>query len=176
MGNPRVEIGRWDESDPRKRPAPDPAGREAAETVQGLEGLAWLLDSSIPVPGTRLRIGLDPLLGLVPVVGDLIGMLFSAYILVQAARLGIPRVTLMRMGFNVTVEAAVGILPLVGDLFDFGWKANRKNVDLLKAHLRDPGRAKRGDWLFAGLFLFGAFALLFLIGWGGLALGRAVFG
>lgn len=169
MGTSRVEIGRWDEAGSRSAPA-------LAEEVGRLEALAWLLDSSIPVPGTRLRIGLDPLIGLIPVVGDLVGMLFSAYILVRAARLGIPRVTLLRMGFNVTLESVVGIVPLVGDAFDFWWQANRKNVELLKAHMRDPGRARRGDWLFAILFLLGAAALFFLLGWGGLALGRALAG
>src|SRR3954468_23500746 len=145
MGTARVEIGRWDEADSRSAPA-------LAEEVRQLEAFAWLLDSSIPVPGTRLRIGLDPLIGLIPVVGDLVGMLFSAYILVRAARLGIPRVTLMRMGFNVTLESVVGLVPIAGDAFDFWWQANRKNVELLKAHLNDPGRARRGDWLFALLF------------------------
>jgi hypothetical protein len=169
MGTARVEIGRWEEADSRSAPA-------LAEEVRRLEALAWLLDSSIPIPGTRLRIGLDPIIGLIPVVGDLIGMLFSAYILVRAARLGIPRVTLMRMGFNVTLETVVGIVPIVGDAFDFWWQANRKNVELLKAHVRDPGRARRGDWLFAMLFLIGAAALLFLLGGGGMALGRALAG
>lgn len=169
MGTPKVEIGRWDEANPRRADA-------LSEEVRQLEAFAWLLDSSIPVPGTRLRIGLDPLIGLIPVVGDLVGMLFSAYILVRAARLGIPRVTLLRMGFNVTLESVVGMIPIAGDAFDFWWQANRKNVDLLKAHLDDPGRARRGDWLFALLFLLGAAALLFLLGWGGLALGRAVLG
>lgn len=174
MGSIPVEVGSWEDGEPRRSAA---SGQKAlSEEVKRLEGLSWLLDNSIPVPGTNLRIGLDPLIGLIPVVGDLVGFLFSTYILVQAARLGIPRVTLMRMGFNVTVEAAVGIIPFVGDAFDFWWQANRKNVDLLKAHLQDPGRAKRGDWLFAGLFLTGAIALFVLLGWGGMALGRALLG
>ena len=167
MGASRIEIGRWDERVPRGAPA-------LAEEVKRLEALAWMLDSSIPVPGTNLRIGLDPLIGLIPVVGDLVGMLFSAYILIQAARLGIPRVTLMRMGFNVTLEAVVGVIPFVGDAFDFWWQANRKNVDPLKAHLRDPRRAKRGDWAFAGLFAMGTAALFGFLGWGGMALAHAV--
>lgn len=165
----RAEIGRWEERGIKAAPA-------LADEVKRLESLAWLLDSSIPVPGTRLRIGLDPLIGLIPVVGDLVGMAFSAYILIQAARLGIPRVTLMRMGFNVTVEAVVGIIPFVGDAFDFWWQANRKNVGLLKEHVLDPGRARRGDWLFAGLFLAGAAGLFVLLGWGGMAMVRAVAG
>jgi hypothetical protein len=165
----RAEIGRWEERGPKAAPA-------LADEVRRLDALAWFLDSSIPVPGTRFRIGLDPLIGLIPVVGDLVGMAFSAYILIQAARLGIPRVTLMRMGYNVTVEAVVGIIPFVGDAFDFWWQANRKNVELLKAHVRDPGRARRGDWLFAGLFLAGAASLFVLLGWGGMAMVRAVAG
>ena len=169
MGALRAEIGRWDEKQPRRELA-------LAQEVQRLDSLAWLLDNCIPVPGTRLRIGLDPLIGLIPVVGDLIGAAFSAYILIQAARLGIPRVTLLRMGFNVTVEAVAGIVPFAGDAFDFWWQANRKNVELLKRHIRDPGRARRGDWVFALLFLLGAAGLVFLLGWGGLAVARAVAG
>lgn len=168
MGTARVEIGRWDEA-PRRE-----AG-DSAE-VKGLEALAWMLDAAIPVPGTRLRVGLDAVLGLIPVVGDLAGMLLSGFILVHAARQGIPRVTLMRMGFNVALEAAVGIIPIAGDAFDIYWQANRRNIELLKAHLRDPRRARRGDWLFASLFLAGAAALLIGLAWGGLALGRAIAG
>ena len=138
--------------------------------MQALEALAWLLDSSIPIPGMRMRIGLDALLGLIPGLGDIAGTLLSAFILVQSARLGIPRVTLMRMGFNVLVDSALGIIPFAGDIFDFAWKANQRNVDLLRAHIDDPQRAKRGDWAFAALFILAVVALAGLIGWGAYAL------
>jgi hypothetical protein len=144
--------------------------------LQALEGLAWLLDSSIPIPGTRMRIGLDALLGLIPVVGDLIGMALSSFILIQAARMGVPRVTLLRMGFNVTLEAVVGLIPFAGDAFDMAWKSNKRNVDLLRAHVRDPGRARRGDWLFASAFILFAIALAGGLAWAGFAIGRALFG
>ena len=113
-----------------------------------LERLAWLLDSSIPVPGTSFTIGIDALIGLVPVLGDLVGVLLSSYIMSEAARLGAPRTLLMRMAFNVGVEGVVGIVPFAGDLFDAAWKANQRNVRLLGAWLEHPARAERSSALF----------------------------
>ena len=166
---PKVEVGRWE--DKGRRPQGNPQ-----TPIQHLEVLAWVLDSSIPVPGTRLRIGLESLIGLVPVIGDVIGVAISSYILVLAARQGVPRVTLLRMGFNVTLEGVVGLIPVAGDLFDFAWKANTKNVALLRAHTENPSRARKTDWLFAGVFLISIVAVLVLLGWGGYALGRWVWG
>ena len=103
-----------------------------------LARLAWLLDSSIPVPGTRFSIGLDALIGLVPVVGDLVGVLLSCYILGEAVRLGVGRRTLARMAFNVALEGLVGMVPVAGDLFDAGWKANQRNMRLLNEWLDRP--------------------------------------
>jgi hypothetical protein len=166
---PKVEVGRWDEKD-RSRP-------EDANTPLGrLESLAWLLDSSIPVPGTRFRVGLDALIGLIPVVGDVVGAALSTYILFMASRQGVPRVTLLRMGFNVTLEAVVGLIPFAGDLFDFAWKANRRNVDLLRAHIQDPARARKGDAIFAAGFMLIAAAVLGLLAWSGFLLGRKLWG
>lgn len=145
--------------------ATPPPVRTAPE-LQRLRRLAYLLDSSIGIPGTRWRFGLDALLGLLPGVGDGAGALVSAYVLLQAARLGAPRSTLLRMAGNVAVEALVGTIPLLGDLFDAAWKANQRNVRLLEAHLADARateRASRG-WLLAiglalVLLLVGAAAL-----------------
>lgn len=168
-------MGRWED---REQGRVEQAGGGAANPPQmaALDGLAWLLDSAVPIPGTRMRIGLDAALGLIPVVGDLIGMALSSFILVQAARLGVPRVTLLRMGFNVTLEAVVGLVPFAGDVFDMAWKANKRNVDLLRAHLREPNRARRGDWLFAAGFLMFALALAGGLAWAGISIGRAIFG
>lgn len=96
-----------------------------------LRRLAWLLDSSIPVPGTRWTVGIDALIGLVPVLGDVAGMLLSSYILLQAVRLGAPKRVLARMALNIAVEGLVGSIPLLGDLFDAGFKANQRNIRLL---------------------------------------------
>lgn len=177
MTKPTVEIGRWDERG--RTGAGDGNGRPAASAnapVANLEALAWLMDSSIPVPGLRYRIGLESLLGLIPVIGDAIGALISSYILILAAKMGVPRVTLMRMGYNVTVEAIIGLVPFAGDIFDFAWKANTRNVALLRAHVENPSRAKKGDWMFAALFILGVLALLALFGWAVFALGSALRG
>lgn len=113
-----------------------------------LERLAWLLDSSIPIPGTRFSIGLDALIGLVPILGDLIGVLLSTYIVGEAARLGASRSVLARMVFNVAIEGLAGLVPLAGDVFDAAWKANQRNVRLLGAWLEHPARAERSSALF----------------------------
>ncbi len=128
-----------------------PPGREARER---LGRLAWLLDSSIPIPGTPFTVGLDALIGLFPVVGDLAGVLLSTYILKEAAALGVPRSILVRMGFNVALEGLVGMIPFAGDVFDAAFKANQRNVRLLNAYLDHPQQARRASRLFvAGLTL-----------------------
>lgn len=121
------------------------------QTLQRARSLARLLDSSMRVPGTRFRFGIDPLLGLIPGVGDVAGLALAGSILVAAARLGVPRASLLRMGFNVGVDALVGMIPLLGDLFDAGWRANVRNMRLIEAHLEDPVRAARqgSRWLVA---------------------------
>ena len=127
--------------------------RKTAERRR-LERLAWLLDSSIPIPGTRFSIGLDALIGLAPFLGDLVGVLLSTYIVGEAARLGASRSVLARMVFNVAVEGLAGLVPLAGDVFDAAWKANQRNVRLLAAWLDHPQRAQRSSALFmTGLVL-----------------------
>ena len=119
-----------------------------------LNRLAWLLDSSIPVPGTRLTVGLEVLIGLIPVVGDLVGVALSSYIIKEAHALGVSRTILARMAFNVAVEGLVGLIPLAGDLFDAGWKANQRNVRLLNEWLDHPQKARKSSRAFvAGLTL-----------------------
>lgn len=98
-----------------------------------IERLAWILDQAIRLPG-GYRIGLDGLIGLVPGVGDALGMAASSYIVLVARRLGVPRRVLAKMIWNVALETVVGTIPLIGDLFDFAWKANTRNIDLLKRH------------------------------------------
>ena len=117
-----------------------------------LNRLAWLLDSSIPIPGTRLSIGIDALIGLVPFIGDVVGVLLSSTILIEAARLGAGRSVLARMALNVAVEGLAGLVPFAGDVFDAAWKANQRNVRLLNQWLDQPQRAERSSVLLvAGL-------------------------
>lgn len=167
-----VKVGRTgDEEDRVRKGKASPRG-----ALQDLEALAWVLDNSIEIPGLRFRIGVESLLGLVPVLGDLVGALISSYILFLSARLGASRVTLIRMALNVGLEAAVGVVPLAGDIFDFAWKANSRNVELLRAHLRDPLKARRSDWVFSILLVLALLGVLVLFGWAAYSLGRAVSG
>src|SRR4051812_43943476 len=93
-----------------------------SEVRRRLARVAWLLDNSIRIPGSKFRIGLDAILGLIPGIGDVLGVLLSSYIVREAARLGAPPSVLLRMAFNVAVEGIVGIVPFVGDVFDAAWK------------------------------------------------------
>jgi hypothetical protein len=108
-------------------------------TLERLDRLAYWLDERFRLPGTNVRMGLDGLLGLVPGIGDTLGGLISAYILLEAWRLGIPNSVLMRMLANLGIDVVVGSVPVLGDVFDIGWKANRRNVNLLLRHLRAGG-------------------------------------
>ncbi len=123
-----------------------------ARTREQLQALAWLLDSSIRLPG-GFRIGVDALIGLVPFFGDAAGVLLSAWIVSQAAKLGVPRAVLMRMILNVAVEGLVGLVPLAGDVFDAAWKANQRNVRLLERHMGDPAETARSSRRFVLLVL-----------------------
>ena len=107
--------------------------------------LASWLDEAIAIPGTSLRVGLDPLLGLVPGLGDALGLVASAYVVVVALRLGAPGSVAARMVANLLVDAAVGAIPVLGDLFDFGWKANTRNVALLETWVARPGPTRRAS-------------------------------
>jgi len=114
--------------------------------------LAWWLDQGIRIPGTQIRIGLDPILGLVPGVGDSAGALLGAAILWEGVRAGVPRITLVRMAANIVLDTAVGSVPVAGDVFDAAWKSNTRNLELLERHARAPSKARRSDLLFvAGL-------------------------
>jgi len=97
-----------------------------------LEKLSALLDSSIPLGNSGYKVGVDPILGLIPGVGDSLSALISVYIIVEAARLGASTWTLVRMMMNLGADTLIGSIPIFGDLFDFAFKANQRNVDLLK--------------------------------------------
>jgi Domain of unknown function (DUF4112) len=116
--------------------------------VQRVRQLAKLLDEAILIPGTNKRIGLDPIIGLIPGGGDTVTMLMSAYIVVEAALLGLPAATLLQMVGNIVIDAVAGTVPVVGDLFDVVSKANTRNLKLLDAHLAEPEfRAKSNKLL-----------------------------
>lgn len=105
------------------------------EVLGRLKKLAILLDKSIGIPGTRYRIGLDPILGLAPGIGDVISALLSLYIVWESIRLGIPNGMIARMLINVGIDTVIGTVPVFGDAFDAAWKSNIMNVALLEKHL-----------------------------------------
>jgi hypothetical protein len=126
-----------------------------------LERLTYLLDRVFRVPGTGIRFGLDPILGLLfPVGGDVLTALFAAYVVLEGVRAGLPRVAIARMVFNVAVDVVLGSVPLVGDAFDAAWKANDRNLRLLRRYAaRGRRRAGWHDWAWA-LGLLGVLALV----------------
>ena len=111
-----------------------------------LRGIATVLDDAVRIPGTNIRFGLDALLGLLPGAGDAVTGAVAGYAIVLAARLGAPPVVIARMAMNVLVDVATGTIPVLGDIFDVGWKSNRKNVQLLERYQAEPQRVKKGSW------------------------------
>ena len=120
--------------------APDPSLRTSEPPADRFRRLDWLsrvLDNAWSIPGTPYRIGLDGILGLIPGIGDPLGTMLSSYLIFEAARIGTPKHILLRMVGNVALESLVGLIPFVGDIFDIAWKANVRNLALLRAHQGD---------------------------------------
>ena len=115
-----------------------PTAKEREDILRQIRTLSDLLDSKFAIPGTNFRFGIDPIIGLIPGVGDAVTVAFSAYILSQAQRLGLPRHVMARMVFNVLIDALLGSIPLVGDVFDVLFKANRRNLKLLGIEPKHP--------------------------------------
>ena len=124
-----------------------------------MEKLAWLLDGAVPVPGTKFRFGLDSIIGLIPGVGDAVGLLLGAAILYESVRVGAPRATIAKMVGNSVADTVGGLVPVVGDLFDFAFKSNKRNAALLIAHLDTVDaqpvveRSRRGSRVLAVLLV-----------------------
>ena len=141
-----------------------PEGAGSEKPVEPLfRWLALLMDNLIRVPGTNFRIGIDPLLGLIPGVGDTSSAVVSALALVQAARQGMPKIVLMRMAMNILLNELIGIVPVIGDAFSFWFKSNARNYELVKQHASGGRRAKRSDWVFVVAVLI-ALGLLVVAG------------
>lgn len=137
-----------------------------------LRTVSDLWDRAFGIPGTQWRLGLESLVGLLPVGGDVVGLGISIYILWQVVQFKLPKTLLLRMVFNIAIDALVGAVPILGDLFDMTWKANTKNVNLLESHLQEPIKSRSADrrflWLlFGGLFMalitLSAFAIVVLV-------------
>lgn len=148
--------------------APSPEARR----IRRVRTLARTLDAALRIPGTRFRVGLDALLGLVPTAGDIAGAVLSAYIIFESWRLGAPKAGLLRMLLNVAIETVLGVVPAFGDLFDAGWRANVRNVRLLERHLEAPEDARAASRLFLVGILGTLLALLAGVLYGGFWLVR----
>ncbi|MDB9447462.1 DUF4112 domain-containing protein [Anabaenopsis tanganyikae CS-531] len=107
-----------------------------ALTLKRLRQLSRILDKVVTIPGTPIHIGLDPLVGFLPIGGDILGVILASYIVIEAARIGVPKGMLSRMVLNVIIDGLVGTVPIMGDLFDFAWTANEYNIKLLEEHLQ----------------------------------------
>jgi len=125
----------------------------------GLARFSHYLDQFFRIPGTDIRFGIEPLIGfLLPGAGDALTAVMSAYIVIASMRYGLPKIVIGRMVFNVAADYLLGSLPLIGDIFDFAFKANQKNLDLLNRHASGQHRVSSGDWawLVALLTILGA--------------------
>jgi hypothetical protein len=146
------------------QPSRQPIDAETS-TLRRLRRLSYLLDNAVRIPGTPYRVGIDPILGLLPGGGDFVGTALSAYIVLEAARLGIPRAALVQMVSNIMFDTLLGTVPVLGDLVDVTWKANAKNIALLEEHLDVPHPQQRQqvDWLFLALLLGGLLLVVVVV-------------
>lgn len=146
----------------------------APAPLRRARALAHLLDDLVPIPGTNLRLGLDPILGLVPGLGDWISWMLSGHLLWCAWRLGVSASTLARMTGHVALDAVLGLVPVLGDLFDVVWRANDRNLRLLERHVAEPDRVRRESRALATVVLAGAGGLTLGAGWFAWSVFRAV--
>jgi hypothetical protein len=168
------KIFEWEVLPPENRQSRRLSGLEAL-----FRWLALIMDDFLRFPGTKLRFGLDPIIGLLPGIGDMASAIVSAVALVQAARYGLPKILLTRMAMNILINEVVGIIPGLGDAFSFWFKSNVRNYELLQRYSAAPARSRRGDWI----FVIAVLSLLFVIVCAGLivsllvlqAIGRFVF-
>jgi hypothetical protein len=136
--------------------------------------VATVLDDLVRVPGTRRRFGVDPLLGLMPGLGDWVGWAASAHLLLAAARMGAPAPVILRMAGNALLDAVLGAVPVLGDLFDLAWKANRRNLALLEHLVVDPAATERASRLLLGTVLAVTFGVTAVTAVGAVVLFRWV--
>src|SRR5688572_24352191 len=147
------------EINPRTRKDLTKEERREIEVEEGLENLSHYLDGLFRIPGTGWRFGLDSIIGLIPNVGDTLTSFASFYILFAGVRYGVPKITLLRMAFNIGLDYIVGAIPFLGDAFDFFWKSNKQNMDLIRTRASGHGKGKTSDYI----FVFGLIGLLIAI-------------
>jgi hypothetical protein len=153
---------------------------EQPRTTELSRLIAFILDDLIPIPGTKYRVGLDPLIGLIPGVGDASTGAFASLILIQALRSGVSRVVIARMALNILLNALGGAIPGLGDLFSAWFKSNQKNYALLQKHAGVRRAASAADWAFVisllGVIVIGVLAAALAAGYMAVSMIRFLFG
>lgn len=158
------------EPTPSPKDTPEDNNREREEIRAVADLIAKLLDSAFYIPGTNIRIGLDPLLGLIPGIGDLVSNLIGSSLLVFATRLGVPRIVIFRMALNIFTNMLLGAIPGVGDLFSIWFRSNIRNAQLLRRYCKPyPPTSTIIDWVYVIGLIIGmlivTIILLFTIIW-----------
>jgi hypothetical protein len=151
LENPKSETLEWE--------VLPPEDKRRGNLVSLFRFVALVMDELIAFPNTRFKFGIDPLIGLIPGIGDTASAMVSSLLLIQAARRGVPKILLARMSLNILINEVVGIVPGVGDAFSFWFKSNKRNYELLLAHKASTRRASRSDWL----FVIAVLVILFVI-------------
>jgi Domain of unknown function (DUF4112) len=136
-----------------------------APRLRRMRQLSQLLDGAIVIPGTNQRIGLDPILGLIPGGGDTLSAALSGYIIIEAARMGLPRSALTRMVMNLVLDTVAGSVPVLGDIFDVFSKANLRNMQIVESHAQQASMpSAKADKLFIGLLIVGLLGFALAVG------------
>jgi hypothetical protein len=147
-----------------EKPARLVTAQKQAEVEESLQQLSRYLDGLFQIPVVGWRFGLDVVVGLIPGAGDWMTAVVSLYILTAAVRYRVPKITILRMAFNIVIDFLLGAIPFIGDILDAFWRANRKNLRLLVERATLGADEERGgttgDWLFVGALIAGLFALL----------------
>ena len=146
MDNRKAQTLEWEVLPPEEK-----RGRASLEPL--FRWVALIMDDLFAFPTTKFRFGLDPLIGLLPGIGDTASAFVSALVLIQAARMGLPKILLARMSLNVLINEIVGIIPGLGDAFSFWFKSNRRNYELLRSYSQTGRRGRTSDWLFVAAVL-----------------------
>ena len=162
------KIFEWEVLPPEDRSG---SRRTSASLEPLFRWLALIMDEFLRFPGTKIRFGLDPIIGLLPGIGDVSSAIISAMALIHAARYGVPKILLARMAMNILINELVGIIPGLGDAFSFWFKSNVRNYKLLRRYSAAPTRSRKGDWI----FLVAVLSLLFVIVCAGLIVSLLVF-
>jgi uncharacterized protein DUF4112 len=129
-----------------------------------MQTLAWLLDGTFRIPGTRFRFGLDPIIGLVPAAGDLVSGAVGVYLIARAVQFRLPLIVVARMVVNTALDFVVGVVPVLGDLFDFAYRSNARNMRLFEEYITEPDRGTGSQWLFFAALLGVLLVAILLVG------------